>query len=216
MPERITGGVPAHKTKEGRKRLRQYNAALGSFVQSFARVEHGMHRALRWYAKVDVETARAVFSGVRAMEASGYLRRLADIGGIEASEWARLNPLLAQLKAINDVRNILLHYGAENIAEGEGIATDIRTALLPERARAFPVSATILWNMSTDLSVIYTALLLRHVGHPAQPSDRLTRWLERTLRKPWQYKPPLPPKKGSRSEERGLAGLLRPPRSLSG
>jgi hypothetical protein len=181
--------MPATETKEGKKRLRRYDASLGAFVRAFAKVESGMHRALRWHAKTDADTARAVFSGVRAMEASGYLRRLAHVGRIEPGEWTRLEPLLVQLKAINDVRNVLLHYGADNIAEGEGIASDARTALLPERARSFPISAEIIERMATDLNVIYSALLLRHVEYPALPSKRMAGWLDRTLRKPWRYKP---------------------------
>ncbi len=51
-----------------------YHAALGGFVRSFAQVEYAMHLALCWYAKTDEDTSRAVFSGVRAMEASGYFR----------------------------------------------------------------------------------------------------------------------------------------------
>jgi hypothetical protein len=204
MAKKTTG--LAIDTKEGRKRLRQYQSALGAFVQAFARVESGMHRALRWHAKTDPETARAVFSGVRAMEASGYLRRLADVGRIGPEEWIRIEPLLAQMKAINDVRNVILHYGAENIAEGEGVATDMRTALLPERARSFPVSAEILSRMAMDLNVIYSALLLRHVGHPALPSKRMTGWLDRALRKPWRYIVPRPSKKENRMEANALAG----------
>jgi len=206
---------PASETKEGRARLKAYRLALGTFIEMFAKVEMAMHFTLRNYTKTDTGIARAVFSGVRAHAAADHLRRLAEIKVIGEGDWKALCPLLSQLQLINGRRNIILHYGAEKIAEGQGFATDALIALTLDSVRSFPISPTILRDMTHDLKKIFIHLYVDHLGRPPLRGRHPS--LTRVLLAAWRYKPPPSPRKKSqksklRDQPKGLTptGRLGP------
>lgn len=182
--------TPAAETKEGRKRLKAYRLALGSFIDAFAKAEIAMHYVLRYYTKTEDIIARAVFSGVRTDVAADHLRRLAAAKLIDPDEWKELEPILAQLKLIGGRRNIILHYGASDIAEGRGIATDAIMAVTQGKAKSFPVSPDILDDMTHDARKIFLHLVIRHAGRRT-PRGRHPDLIE-VLEAPWRYKS-LPP-----------------------
>ncbi len=185
--------IPASQTGKGQKRLHAYRLELGTFVDAFAKVETAMHLSLRWYTKSSAATARAVFSGVRTSEATGFLKRLAEVGEIDAVDWALLQPIVEQLGKINTVRNQLLHLGASGIAEGAGHVTNSLRALTEDRVEKIPMNPDILRAMSLDLRKIYLHLLVSHMGRPRLAGKHAE--LEATLSGPWLYIPEQPRQK---------------------
>ena len=196
--------VPAAETAEGKARLQEYWNALGEFIDGFARAERDMFLALRWHTKTQDKIARAVFSGVRVDATADFLRRLATVGAIGAPEWEQLEPITAQLKAISDARNLLLHYGAEQIAEGAGNASNRAIALNEEAAKSIPISPDILRDMIHDIRKIRIHLRVRHVGMP--PLRAVHSSIDEALNAPWRYKPPAPtqarPKERAKRQKR--------------
>jgi hypothetical protein len=204
--------APAGETDDGRKRLDNYHLELGRFVGVFAQVEMAMHLVLRWQTKVSIDVSRAVFSGVKADQASSFLRRLADIGQIKQPEWKELEPVLAQLNHINKTRNLILHYGADGVAEGEGISSDEGMALTLDRVRRHPVSPEIIAAMTADARKIFFCLVAYHAGRPA-PISTYANGLRRA---PWRYKPPQPKKTDPHPPQRGRSAKPPPPPRSSG
>jgi hypothetical protein len=192
--------VPAQETEEGRERLRKYYSALGAFVDSFSKVEMAMQWTLQWQTRMEEFTARAVFSGVRTDATVGHLGRLAEIKKIEPAEWLQLQPVLRQLGIINKVRNLILHYGTDNIAEGRGLVSNAKRALTIERVTPYPISPQILKDMTEDLSKIYLHLAVRHMGR--QPLRGKHPYLEKVLAASWRYTAPEPPKKDRQREKK--------------
>jgi hypothetical protein len=175
------------QTGKGKKRLHAYLFELGAFVDAFAKVETAMHLSLRWYTKTSTPTTRAVFSGVRTNEAGGFLKRLAEVGEIDAANWALLKPIVEHLGKINEVRNRLLHLGASGIAEGEGHVTNASRALTAARVEKTTMNPDILRAMTSDLQKIYHHLLISHVGHQRSGGEYADQ--ETTLSAPWLYIP---------------------------
>ena len=100
--------------------------------------------------------------------------------------------MLNQLGHLNTARNLILHYGARDIASGEGHATDARSALLAEKFRALPISPTILEDMVHDLQKIYIHIAFFHLGRPALRGKHPK--FDAMLAAAWRYRPPQPAK----------------------
>src|SRR2546427_4943255 len=116
--------IDPSQTEEGQARAQEYRLALGTFVDAFAKVESGMFYVLLWQTKTKTTVGKAIFSGTRVETASSFLRRLADVGSMDAEEWAQLEPVITQLHIINEVRNTLLHHVTQGVEEGRGLVTD--------------------------------------------------------------------------------------------
>jgi hypothetical protein len=132
----------------------------------------------------------------------GHLGRLAEIRKIEPAEWLQLEPVLRQLGIVNKLRNLILHYGTDNIAEGRGLVSNAKRALTIERVTPYPISPQILKDMTTDLSKIYLHLAVRHMGR--QPLRGKHPYIEKVLAASWRYKPP--PAKANRARGRLYPG----------
>ena len=162
-----------------------YYEALGRFVHVFAKVEMAMAFTLWRYAKTQRKIARAIFSGVRVESAMSLIKRLTEVADISANDRQELEYVFTQLGIINRARNDLIHYGAE----GSNVTNRLK-ALTDEPIRSFPISPTILDDMSADLNKIIFHLHRNHMGrHTLLPNRTLE-----TLRAAWQYIPPSPPK----------------------
>jgi hypothetical protein len=154
-----------------------YYEALGRFVDMFANVESAMAFTLWHYAKTPRHIARAVFSGVRIDAAIDLINRLIAVTDVSADLQKDLNYVFPQLKIINKARNDIYHYGASG--------TTRLKALTEDRVRTFPVSSSILNDMSADLNKIILHLYTGHMGlHPLLPTARLA-----ILQDPWRHKP---------------------------
>lgn len=183
-PQRRYGRNPAETAIE---RLEEYNLALGRFVSSFAQVEAAMFYSRAWYAKTQRPIACAIFSGTRVDQATSFMRRLAEVGLIGAAEWKLLEPVLKQLRLVTEIRNAILHYGAERVTTGRALVADALRALTPEKVKTFPISPDILADLNYDCQKIYRHLIVQHAGRPTLRGDRPV--LERILASAWRYIP---------------------------
>ena len=156
--------MAALATPEARQRYQAYCLALGEFIDCFARAEVGLHIAFKHLTKMPDPVARALLSGARIEVTIGYLRRLAEVEFIDATEWKELEPVLTHLNEINDVRNSLLHYGAQKVEEGKAFITNVFRALTLDRVVKTPISPMKLSAMTYDLRKIYLHLSARHMG----------------------------------------------------
>jgi hypothetical protein len=180
----------ASQTRDGQRQLRAYQSALGAFVDAFAAIEDAMFYVLIWHTKTRHDVAKAIFSGTRVETAASFLRRLAEVGSMDEAEWKQLEPVIAQLHLINAVRNMVLHHGAQGIAEGRALTVDALRALTVEKIKIYPVDPETLGAMTADCHKIFVHLMTRHRG--ARP------WrvgvhadLDQVLADAWRYKPPL-------------------------
>src|ERR1019366_9965588 len=114
--------VPASETKEGQERLRAYYEALGRFVQMFAEVEKLIAQTLWAYAGTKAEVAKIVFAGTQSDTTAGYIKAVATNTNDETL--ADLENVLQQFGIIRSIRNDILHYGANFIAEGRGLVSN--------------------------------------------------------------------------------------------
>lgn len=183
--------IPAAETKEGKERLQAYYVSLGRFVDMFSRVETAITLTLWHYAKTDAPIAKVIFSGTKIEVGAGYIKQLAEATGVPQTDRDDLEYVLQQATIINGVRNHVLHYGAQSVAEGNAIVSNALKA--KGEPTWFPLSPDILDWMTGDLSKIAAHLNYKHLKQrlPGRAQDRDE--IARLLRIPWQYKHPAPP-----------------------
>lgn len=196
--------VPASETEQGKKRIAEYHAALGRFVDMYSRAEIAVQSVLRFYAKLPANYAHILFNGTRADKGIDLVKTLAKEGGAKQEALDELTYVLAQLRAINTTRNNLLHWGAQDVAEGEayvltaleGVAEDAKGA------RRFPMSPDILRHMTDDLYKIIIQLRVGHMGLP-EPKGAFGRvWVDKVRADAWRYTPAQPRPQGSQDRGR--------------
>jgi hypothetical protein len=206
--------VPTSETPEGKERLRYYYEALGEFIDMFARVESAMTSTLWAYAKTEPKYAKVLFSGVKIELGMTHIKQLAEVANAAEELKTDLVDVFQQLGIINGVRNDVLHYGANSIAEGTGIVSNAQKA--KGEPRVFPISPAALYEMTEDLKKIAIHLRYRHLGQPAPLGDFGKKTLDKVLLRPWQYKYPGPPKGQTNTEasRHPKARGPRPPHQL--
>lgn len=140
-----------------------------------------------------------VFAGTRIDQGSKYIKQLAEATGAPPDKRADLEDILQQTGIITGVRNDILHYGATSVAEGRAVVSNALKA--KGEPTEFPVSPTVLDNMTADLRKIATHLNYKHLGRP-MPRGALGQGLIwRAFESPWQYKHPSPPKTPPKKDE---------------
>ena len=190
--------VPASETKEGQERLRAYYEALGRFVQMFAEVEKLIAQTLWAYAGTKAEVAKIVFAGTQSDTAAGYIKAVAKATNTNDETLADLENVLQQFGIIRSIRNDILHYGANFIAEGRGLVSNAWKA--KAEPTEFPISADALL-MERDLRKIIAHFGYRHLGRARPKSAFGHKILDDTLHSPWQYKHPSPLKSETKKRE---------------
>jgi|SRR5579872_4754387 len=184
--------VQASETPDGKERVRAYYEALGKFVDMFAQAEDAIARTLWHYAQTKSDIAKIIFSGVRANTSAKLAKQLAEATGVDAQTRKKLEHTLQQLGIIGGARDNILHYGATLIAEGRGrVSNALRAKGEPQE---FPISPTILNEMTDDLLKIIFRLNYEHLGRPKPRGALGQTRLDELLRAPWQYKHPSQPK----------------------
>lgn len=185
--------VPASKTPEGQQRLREYYEALGRFVDMFARAETALTLTLWHYAKTSPVIAKIVFAGTRTELSSNFIKQIAQATGVSIELRDDLGDVLQQLGIINGVRNAVLHYGVEpeSIAQGRAIVSDALRA--KGEPTTFPISPTVLSDMTADLHKIIAHLDQSHLGRTKGYTI-----LGDPRAGAWTYKHPLPQHKQSK------------------
>jgi hypothetical protein len=183
--------VPAAETEEGKKRLNDYYQALGRFVDMFARVETAVTLTLWHYAKTEPKLGKIIFTGSKIETYSTYIKQLSEATDTPKETRDDLTYVLQQLGIINGVRNFVLHYGAESVADGNAIVSNALKA--KGEPTSFPISPTRLDQMTADLRKIISHLNYRHLKRKSTGNDH---WddVRNVHYETWQYKHPVPPK----------------------
>lgn len=184
--------IPAADTPEGQERERAYYEALGRFVQMFAEVEKVLSETLWGYAGTIPAISKIVFAGAASDQTATYIKACAKAFNATQDTQDDLENVLQQFGIIRGVRNDILHYGAEFIAEGRGTVSNAWKA--KAEPVEFAISATDLAAMEIDLRKVIAHLGYRHLGRAMPRSAAGRRLLDRTLQSPWLYKRPQPPR----------------------
>jgi hypothetical protein len=188
--------MPAAEIRDPANAERTYHEALGRFVQTFARAEAIVSYTLWHYAKTPHSIARAIFSGTRIKEATGFINRILEATDTPQETREELRELFRQLTDINAARNDILHFGAVNVATASAIVTNEFKAHTNRHVRQFPTSAELLNDMIFDLRKIMVHLRLKHSGIPELKAAENLRVFAEVLAAPWRYRhqpQPTPP-----------------------
>jgi hypothetical protein len=183
--------IKAEHTKEGQERLKTYYAALGRFVDLYSRVETAVTLTLWHYAQTTPEIAKIVFAGATIGRGSAFIKELATATGAPQELQADLKNVIQQLDIIKEARNIILHYGASSVAEGNAIVSNALKA--KGTPSTFPISPDILDDMASDLKKILAHLNELHLKERSEHT-----LLTDPETHAWQYKRPSKPKKQSK------------------
>jgi hypothetical protein len=161
---------------------------LGNFVEAFANLEAMMFQSLRFYARLDIDTARALFSGTRVDGAMQYVRRIWEVRPIAPGRKVDMENVFGQIKLINDLRNKIIHYGTFVTSDKGRITSTIARALTPDRVEEHRATKKDLAAMVDDIRLINTALMWDFVPLPTGTVATLTQQTP-ILLQPWRYKP---------------------------
>src|SRR5258708_3017078 len=94
----------------------QVPLAIGHFILQFSHAETWLNRVLQRLARVSDPVARAIFSGTRLQPMTDYIKAILANTEIPEQKTEPLRTCMSQLLAINNVRNDLVHYGANNFS----------------------------------------------------------------------------------------------------
>jgi len=98
------------------KKSDTFNLALGRFVSIFSMVETNLQTYVWGFAGVPAPTAQAIFSGIRVKGAMQLINRISDAQKWKQERKNELAYTFLQLGMINNLRNDVLHYGADDVA----------------------------------------------------------------------------------------------------
>lgn len=197
IPDRFSYTIPPPQTEEGNKRLSDYYEALGRFVDIFSRLETAIALTLWHYAKTSPDIAKIIFTGAKIVEGSAYIKQLAKAANVIQDLQDDLQFVLQQVGDINTARNFILHYGAESVAEGNAIVSNVLKA--KGEPTSFPISPTILDQMTSDIGKIIIHLNHQHLRQLIPGEFLVKGALYDVLHAPWQYKHPVQPKERSKT-----------------
>ena len=169
--------------------VEKYLIALGLFTDKFALCETMLIIVLAKLTGLSDETSRAILSGVRSDTARTFIRRILEARGEEVPPY--LARAFEQLGVISTIRNDLMHYGAQAVAENPSdMIVSNEIAAMPGRVRKTRISPEILTNLVTDLDTITGTLGYFHMSYHGIPSDLIPDW-RRGAHRAWLYKPQL-------------------------
>lgn len=155
---------------------------FGLFIMEFASTESFLLSALTETAGVSHDTARAIFSGVKADTAKSFINRLRELKDVPPDPI--LTRAFAQFTLITNVRNDLVHYGPKFVGNWEAVATNEFLAM-PGRARSAGASPEDLRAMTNDLQTIRSAILVCLVNTEAEPETLAA--IKEAAQRPWRY-----------------------------
>ena len=161
----------------------EYYLALGRFIAAFSEIEGAMQVALWHFSSVKSPVAQAVFSGIRADEASNKITRISNAEGwsdIQKSEWKLISDRLGILRQL---RNDIIHYGAEWHGENSWLVSNKMFVHTADRVKTTPVSPSILEDAIADLEKLSFHLFtfifgdqMTDLGKMVADQNRKTAW----------------------------------------
>lgn len=167
-----------------------YLATLGKFIEEFASTEAVLRLTFWVLADIGQDVGRAVLSTKRTKQTIADIKNVVSVKNPGREIDPIFNETLNQLRAINEVRNALVHFNLNSIEEDGRTLTNSTTASRPEKAKTLKTSVELLDQMTADLSRIKSEFMLQLAG-----VDELTielGFLRRARDVPWQFKPPAP------------------------
>jgi hypothetical protein len=166
----------------------EYWRALGAFVEAFASFESALYRLLVVTARTDESIATAVFSGENGEQTVKLIKRIWRVYPPPRPIQDELTEVFSRFKAINEVRNTILHYGSAITAAHEFFTSKSPRALIPSDAANHRVSPDVLLNMRLDI-LKCASHLISVVRHPDAPlADRVSH-VGSALSRAWLYTP---------------------------
>lgn len=190
--------------------MARYRHALGEFIHDFVWIEVCIFNLLCATARMSRPIGQALFSGARAEQLIGHIRRCYDARNKVIEPY--LDRALAQSIVLNKARNQVVHFftiGIED-SETEVFATN-QFRYLTQNATDIRVSPETLNDMAQDARIISAILMtteaeMRHPGRmPTIMADMRNEHLQ------WCYKPSQPAQKvrkgrGAATNGKGTAG----------
>jgi len=169
---RITGGPLASSSMN----MPQWRDYCSNVFRELGRINRG--------------TGRALFANSTAGEILNRIDQLLCIRDELPEVVLELKHALAQLKLINNARNLILHNGWRHDDQGKRISSNLRRALDPQKLKQHSATAAIFDDMRADLSTIqaHLFLYLQRLNAESTAKDNLR---ERATQ-PWRYIPPQP------------------------
>jgi hypothetical protein len=169
-----------------------YWQALGQFIEQFSVAETFLFHLHGEYAKVSLNTARAVFSGMRTEQLIKNIIRIWERETPDADTKNELDDVFKQFRAINTVRNIMIHNVSRPANEMVRTVDDFARALRQKREHKLHISLEIMAAMTADLEKIamhfVSHLLFPEVPQPITLAIRAM--IVPVLNDAWQYKRP--------------------------
>jgi hypothetical protein len=165
-----------------------YWKSLGRFIEAFASTEALLFSLLAFYAKVDNDTAKAVFSGARSDVCMNNIRRIIAMKDPAKDRRDELEYVFEHLTAISSARNDVVHYPSFVTSDAGRIVSNISRMHLVENIKERPISATALDQMVADLHKISMHFILHRLLPDVPLADRAKQ--EPVLSAAWQYTPP--------------------------
>jgi hypothetical protein len=162
---------------------------LGRMSQAWAETELSLYSVLVRYARVSDPVARALFSGMRSKGMCDAITAILENTAASPARKTDFDYVKAQIGAIQNMRDMLIHYATTTWASigqltpdnHKRILTDMTRAKRHKNARTYYVDSKVLERMYRDMSIINTHLS-RHTQkgrfkpyRPPEPSA-------------WQYK----------------------------
>lgn len=166
-----------------------YYAALGRFITEYAQTEMKVRRALQDLLKIGPHDTAALFHKWGLAECVEAINRLLVARG-EVDISARLKEPFAQLQAIAEVRNALVHWQS-TLEEGAGfVAVNSHRAHSPDKVKTYTVPIDQLQDFGVDLLGvnlhITAALYWDHIS-----PEMKAKVVEPAVSSSWRYKRPL-------------------------
>jgi hypothetical protein len=156
--------------------------------QWVAYTETELFNLLAFYAKVDHDTAKAVFSGARSDVCMNNIRRIIAAKDPGEDRRQELEYVFERLTAISGARNDVVHYPSFVTSDLGRVVSNISRMHLAENVKERPVTSTTLDQMVTDLHKISMHLLLHRIMPNIPLAERAKQ--EPVLAAAWLYKPP--------------------------
>jgi hypothetical protein len=178
--------------ERAREEHQAFLTAVGDLTLAWADVETVLFRLLKHYSGVTWPVAQALFSGTRARQAMAFIDAIAENVALEDERKQDLQEVFAQIKAINTLRDFVVHNvdGSEQEFEDEDPTTryvsDSLRASRRTKTRTYLVGSATLVAMRDDC-VECCWRLHPHLdpnNSPFQPGSG------RDKREPWKFKSP--------------------------
>jgi hypothetical protein len=192
----------------------EYHSSLGSFVDQFSSAEKELQLTLQSFSKMKPKAAKAVFSGTRVADGVSLIKRLMEVKPLKSKKkQTLLIDVLDQLKAINDARNLILHYGGQWQDGHTWLVTTESVAHTERTVRELKLTLPRLAEMRGDLIKIRMHLIDMRGAMPA----KMRGVIQDVLSASWFYIRPGQPKQnqGQKAGRKGRHRSKRPQRKPS-